>query len=166
MLILRHVRRTPAGGQNNRTEHLSVWVELGVCLQTGIGIFHLTLVYQVLIFNGNLSRGIPLRFGTCFLVRDIKLAGSTTDTGYFSIGFNGDFGIRGHIGNHLLNVGLLQACIGIGGGKHLAPAKGFTAKLTSFLNQGYFVAGPGSLFSCCQAGNTATHNQDLLIDRL
>ncbi len=107
MLIFRHISRTPAGGQNNRTEHLSVRVDLGVCLQTVIGIFHLTLVDLVLIFNGNLSRGIPLRVGTGILVRYAELAGSTTDTGYFSLGFNGDFGIRGNTGNHLLNVGLL-----------------------------------------------------------
>ena len=166
MLILRHIRRTPAGGQNNRTEHLSIRVDLGVCFQTGIGIFQLTLVDLLLLINGNLSRGIPFRLGTCFLVRYVELAGSATDSCYFSIGFNSDFGVTVNNCNHLLNVGLLQACIGVGGGKHLAPAKGLTAKLTGFLNQSYFIASLSSLFGCSQTCNTATHNQNLLADRL
>ena len=165
MLKFGNISRTPAGGKDNRTKHFPIRIQFSVGFQTGIWIFHLTLVNEILFINTNLGRGIPFAFRAGCFYGHIKLTGSATNTGNFTAGFNGYVGIRLNIGNHLGDIWLFQLCIGVLGRKHFPPAESLTAKDTVFFDNGCLVSGLTGLKSCGKSCYTTAHDENIFIDR-
>ena len=164
VFVFRDIGRLPAGGKHDCAEDFTFRVEHGVLLHALVRVFQLTLVDQILLVSGDLGRSVPFRAGSSRFEGHVELAGAPADTGHFTAGFDGDFAVRLHLGNHLLDVGSLQLGVRVGRGEHFPPPQRLAAQLGVFLDDGHLVAGCGRFLGRGESGDTAAHDQDLLAD--